>query len=70
MLRRDQGGVLPADGAPPADLPFPMLNSEQRAAATADADRPLIVLACAGTGKTTVLVHRAACLLQQAREAV
>ncbi len=38
------------------------LNPEQRAAATHD-DRPLLIVAGAGTGKTTTLAHRVASLI-------
>jgi ATP-dependent DNA helicase UvrD/PcrA len=52
-----QGGVLPADLL--ADL-----NEEQRAAVT-HKDGPLLVLAGAGTGKTTTLVSRLAWLVSE-----
>jgi len=39
------------------------LNAEQRAAATADPARPLLIVAGAGTGKTATLVHRVAHLI-------
>ncbi|MGN6136065.1 MAG: ATP-dependent helicase [Aureliella sp.] len=40
------------------------LNPEQRAAAT-HGDQPLLIIAGAGTGKTTTLVHRVAYLIEQ-----
>jgi DNA helicase-2/ATP-dependent DNA helicase PcrA len=40
------------------------LNEQQRAAATAD-DRPLLIIAGAGTGKTNTLAHRVAWLISQ-----
>ena len=39
------------------------LNAEQRAAATFDAARPLLIIAGAGTGKTNTLAHRVAHLI-------
>ena len=45
--------------------PLPPLNAEQRAAATHPADRPLLVVAGAGTGKTTVVIERVAHLISQ-----
>lgn len=54
--------------APTAD-PLATLNAEQRAAATFDGaavgTRPLLVIAGAGTGKTTALAHRVAHLILQ-----
>jgi DNA helicase-2/ATP-dependent DNA helicase PcrA len=51
----------------PAPDPLAALNPEQRAAATFDAgvagSRPLLVIAGAGTGKTTTLAHRVAHLI-------
>src|SRR5947207_6409836 len=41
------------------------LNDRQRAAATAPADRPLLILAGAGTGKTATLSARVAWLIAQ-----
>ncbi|MDW8261661.1 MAG: ATP-dependent helicase [Phycisphaerales bacterium] len=41
------------------------LNPQQRAAATAPADRPLLIIAGAGTGKTNTLAHRVAWLISQ-----
>ena len=40
------------------------LNPQQRAAATHD-DRPLLIVAGAGTGKTATLVHRVAWLISR-----
>jgi DNA helicase-2/ATP-dependent DNA helicase PcrA len=52
---------------PPPFDPLAVLNHEQRAAATFDAGvrgtRPLLVIAGAGTGKTTTLAHRVAQLI-------
>jgi len=45
---------------------LPNLNSEQRAAATAPADLPLLVVASAGTGKTTLVVARVMHLIHTA----
>lgn len=39
------------------------LNPQQRAAATADRDTPLLIIAGAGTGKTNTLAHRVAHLI-------
>src|SRR5436190_22783477 len=41
------------------------LNEEQRAAATASHERPLLILAGAGTGKTATLSARAAWLIAE-----
>src|SRR5436309_5626125 len=41
------------------------LNDRQRAAATAPADRPLLILAGAGSGKTATLSARVAWLIAQ-----
>jgi DNA helicase-2/ATP-dependent DNA helicase PcrA len=55
------------DASRTATDPLAALNPEQRAAATFDAgvagSRPLLVIAGAGTGKTTTLAHRVAQLL-------
>jgi DNA helicase-2/ATP-dependent DNA helicase PcrA len=55
------------DAASPPDLVARLgdLNAEQLRAATAPADRPLLVLAGAGTGKTTTLSARVAWLIEQ-----
>lgn len=45
------------------------LNEQQRAAATHPLDRPLLVQAGAGTGKTTTLIARVAYTLQQVGQA-
>lgn len=42
------------------------LNPQQRAAATADAFQPLLIIAGAGTGKTNTLAHRVAWLIHGA----
>ena len=55
----------------PAD-PFASLNAEQRAAVEHDIDcapaavRPLLVIAGAGSGKTSTLAHRVARLIRTA----
>jgi DNA helicase-2/ATP-dependent DNA helicase PcrA len=58
--------------AAPAGDHLAALNPEQRAAATFDAGavgaRPLLVIAGAGTGKTTTLAHRVAHLILQGAE--
>ena len=51
---------------PPLQPP-PPLNAEQRAVTEADLDTPLLVLACAGTGKTTAIIERVAFMIQQVR---
>ena len=43
--------------------PFATLNRSQRAAVTASSDAPLLIIAGAGTGKTTTLAHRIARLV-------
>jgi DNA helicase II / ATP-dependent DNA helicase PcrA len=43
------------------------LNPQQRAAATAENDRPLLIIAGAGTGKTNTLAHRVAWLINVAK---
>jgi DNA helicase-2/ATP-dependent DNA helicase PcrA len=46
------------------DAPFlASLNPQQRAAATAPLDQPLLIIAGAGTGKTNTLAHRVAHLI-------
>jgi DNA helicase-2/ATP-dependent DNA helicase PcrA len=46
------------------DAPFlANLNPQQRAAATASLDQPLLIIAGAGTGKTNTLAHRVAHLI-------
>ncbi|WP_296948777.1 ATP-dependent helicase [uncultured Massilia sp.] len=63
--------AAPADAAHAADAardPFASLNAEQRAAVEHDigvaAPRPLLVVAGAGSGKTSTLAHRVARLIQ------
>ena len=51
----------PADHA--ADRLLRDLNAEQRAAASADPDHPVLIVAGAGTGKTATLAHRVAWLI-------
>ena len=60
---------MSAVAAPPAtEDPFASLNAEQRAAVEHDigvaAPRPLLVVAGAGSGKTSTLAHRVARLIQ------
>ena len=43
--------------------PFATLNLSQREAVTAGSDAPLLIIAGAGTGKTTTLAHRIAKLV-------
>ncbi len=43
--------------------PFASLNRSQREAVTAGSDAPLLIIAGAGTGKTTTLAHRIAKLV-------
>jgi DNA helicase-2/ATP-dependent DNA helicase PcrA len=43
--------------------PFATLNRSQREAVTAPSDAPLLIIAGAGTGKTTTLAHRIARLV-------
>src|SRR5687767_12275935 len=62
-VRAGSGNVRPRslprmDAAPPDKL-----NPQQRAAATHPADRPLLIIAGAGTGKTNTLAHRVAHLI-------
>jgi DNA helicase-2/ATP-dependent DNA helicase PcrA len=52
----------PAWATEPADTLLADLNAEQRAAAS-HGDGPLLIVAGAGTGKTTTLAHRVACLV-------
>lgn len=64
---RDDQAAPAADAAAAAATLSIMrrLNEEQRAAATHPLDRPLLVQAGAGTGKTTTLIARVAFALQQ-----
>ena len=57
----------PPPPPPPPPAPAQQLNDEQRAVVDHPADSPLLVLACAGTGKTTTLMHRTATLLRRVR---
>lgn len=57
-------GLHPLRGMNVAQLPT--LNSQQHAAATASADLPLLVVASAGTGKTTLVVARVMHLINTA----
>lgn len=60
-------GETPAAGAaaPPPPALLSRLNPEQLAVAQFDTNRPLLVLACAGTGKTTTLMARVGEMLRQ-----
>lgn len=65
--RQEPAAQAPAADALAADAVLQGLNQEQRAAAMHPLDRPLLVQAGAGTGKTTTLMARVAFALQQAR---
>ena len=56
------GPVEHADASSPANAILDSLNPAQRRAAEAD-DRPLLIIAGAGTGKTQTLAHRVAALI-------
>lgn len=58
---QQQGGWRPSPEA------WERLNEEQRRAAMTDRDSPLMILAGAGTGKTTTLVARIEFLVNQVR---
>ena len=54
--------AAPVDAVSPANPIWATLNPAQRRAADAD-DRPLLIVAGAGTGKTQTLAHRVAALI-------
>lgn len=60
-----QAAAAAAAGPPPPPALLARLNAEQLAVAQFAIDRPLLVLACAGTGKTTTLMARVAEMLRQ-----
>ena len=61
-----QAGAGASPRSPPPLLPPPLaLNAEQLAAACAPIGEALLVLAAAGTGKTTTMRERVSWMLQQ-----
>ena len=59
----DAGSDSPQSASTVADRLLRDLNAEQRRAASADPNRPLLIVAGAGTGKTATLAHRVAWLI-------